>query len=252
MYAITDTFTMATRMLKHQTRSVDTIITVVIMPVMIMLAFAYIFGGAMNVPGGDYKAFIVPGILLFCVASGVSYTAYRLNDDVTKGIFERFASMPISRSATLGGHVVTSVLFNAFSVGVVTLVSLLIGFRPKAGLIDWLLVVGLLVLFIIGCSWMSVFFGLISGNGETASIFTYPLMALIFTSSSFAPTATMPSGLRVFADHQPLTPIIDTLRALLAGDWPGADLGIAIGWCVGLWVVFQAGSVWAFRRKLNP
>jgi ABC-2 type transport system permease protein len=248
MRAISDTVTMAGRMMKHTTRSVDTIITVVIMPVLMMLAFVYIFGGAMQMPSSDYKGFIVPGILLFCIASGVSYTSYRLNNDVTSGVFERFRSMPIARSAVLDGHVVTSVVFNMISLFLVMAIAILIGFRPKAGPAQWLIAVSVLLVFTVAMSWMAVFFGLLSKNAETASVFTYPLMALIFTSSSFAPTATMPAGLRAFADHQPLTPIIDATRSLLSDGRVTTDLWWALAWCALLWIVFQALSAAVFNR----
>jgi ABC-2 type transport system permease protein len=252
VYALSDTLAMTGRVMRHMLRSIDTIITVIIMPVLIMLAFVYIFGGAMTLPAGvDYKGFVLPGILLFTVASGTSYTAYRLNVDVTQGIFERFHSMPIAKSSILGGHIVTSVIFNMVSMAVVFAVALLIGYRPAAGPLDYLPVVALLLLFTIAVSWMAAFFGLLANNGDTAVIFTYPIMALIFTSSSFAPVSSMPGPLQVFAQVQPLTPIIDSCRALLNGGGVGTEIWVALAWTVLLLVVFQALSSWAYHKRLR-
>jgi ABC-2 type transport system permease protein len=243
---------MAGRMMKHMTRSVDTIITVVLMPVLLLLMFVYVLGGAMELPTGvDYKAFIVPGILLFCVASGTSYTAFRLNNDVTKGIFERFHSMPIAKSSVLNGHAVTGVVFNGVSVLIVLLIAMLIGFRPQAGLTQWLLAAVLMFLFVMAFTWIAIFFGLLSKNAEMASVFTYPVMALIFVSSAFAPTSSMPAGLRAFADIQPMTPIINACRSLLSDGIVTNDLWGALLWCVGLWAAFQGLSVWVYHRKMK-
>jgi ABC-2 type transport system permease protein len=191
------------------------------------------------------------GILLFCVASGTAYTAYRLNRDVTKGIFERFHSMLIAKSSVLNGHALTGVVFNGVSVILVLLISILIGFRPQAGLLDWLLAAVLMLLFIIAFTWIALFFGLISKNAEMASVFTYPEMGLIFVSSAFAPTSTMPKGSQAFADYQPMTPIINAFRALLSDGVITNDLWIALAWCILLWAVFWGLSVWAYHKKMR-
>ncbi len=245
-----DTRVMCGRVLRHNLRSIDTIITVVAMPVMMMLASVYIYGGAMDI-GMNYKNYIVPGILLFCIVSGVAYTSYRLNIDVTKGIFERFHSMPISKSSILGGHVWTTIIFSCISVFVVLLVSMLIGFRPAADLPQWLLAVLLILVFTFAMTWIAIFFGLICRTNETAGIFTYILMGLIFTSSGFAPTNTMPAGLAAFAKHQPMTPVIDGLRGLMLGQKIDGDLWIAFLYCVVIWALFRVLSMKAYKQKMK-
>lgn len=250
MRLVEDTLTLTGRMMKHMTRSVDTIITVVLMPVLIMLAFVYIFGGAMTIPVATYKGFIIPAILLLTIVSGVAYTAFRLNKDVTNGIFERFHSMPIAKSAILNSHVLTSLIFNTTSAVIVLLCGVLIGFRPKAHLVEWLLGLGLLLMVTLAVSWIAVLFGLIAKSSDTASIFSYLLMGLLFISSGFVPTETLPNALRGFAEHQPMTPIINAMRTLLtAGEIP-SELGIAFLWCLGTIVIFQALSIGVYHKKM--
>jgi len=168
---------MSGRVLRHTFRSIDTLITVVAMPVMMMLMFVYVFGGAMNTGSIDYINFVAPGIVLFTIVSGVAYTAFRLNNDITAGIFDRFHSMPISKSSILGGHVLTSVVFNVFSTVLVLLVALLVGFRPEAGIAGWLLAIGIVMLFTLAMTWVSVTFGLLANSGEGAGVFSYLLLA---------------------------------------------------------------------------
>ncbi|WP_314063153.1 ABC transporter permease [uncultured Vagococcus sp.] len=250
MRLVEDTLTLTGRMMKHMTRSVDTIITVVLMPVLIMLAFVYIFGGAMTIPVATYKGFIIPAILLLTIVSGVAYTAFRLNKDVTNGIFERFHSMPIAKSAILNSHVLTSLVFNTASAVIVLLCGVLIGFRPKAHLVEWILGLGLLLMVTLAVSWIAVLFGLIAKSSDTASVFSYLLMGLLFISSGFVPTETLPNALRGFAEHQPMTPIINAMRTLLtAGEIP-SELGIAFLWCLGNIVVFQALSIGVYHKKM--
>lgn len=251
MNVLGDTFTLTGRMMKHMTRSVDTIITVILMPILIMLAFIYIFGGAMTIPQATYKGFIVPAILLFTVASGVAYTAFRLNSDIQNGIFERFHSMPIAKSAILTSHVVTSVVFNYLSVLLVLLTSILIGFRPQATGIDWVAALGLLLVVTYAFSWIAVFFGLIAKSSESASVFSYLLIGLLFISSGFVPTETLPKLLQSFADHQPMTAIINTLRAILTDGTIPSELWGALAWSIGAMVVFQGLSLVVYRKKLH-
>ncbi|MGL9729549.1 ABC transporter permease [Enterococcus sp. DIV0756] len=251
MNVFADTMVLTGRMMKHMTRSVDTIMTVVLMPIMLMLAFIYIFGGAMTIPQETYKGFIVPAILLFTVASGVGYTAFRLNTDVQNGIFERFHSMPIAKSAILNSHVMTSVIFNFISALIVLISSILIGFRPKADVLDW--AVGLLLLLVVtyALSWIAVLFGLIAKNNETAIAFSYLLIGLLFISSGFVPTETLPKVLRGFADHQPMTPIINSLRSILTDGRIPSDIWIALAWSIGAIVIFQVLSIYVYRKKLR-
>ncbi|MDT2600177.1 ABC transporter permease [Enterococcus hulanensis] len=251
MTVFSDTMTLTGRMMKHMTRSVDTIMTVVLMPIMLMLAFIYIFGGAMTIPQEVYKGFIVPAILLFTVASGVGYTAFRLNGDIQNGIFERFHSMPIAKSAILNSHVVTSVVFNFISAMVVLLSSILIGFRPKADVLDWVMALLLLLAATYALSWIAVLFGLIAKNTETAIAFSYLLIGLLFISSGFVPTETLPKILRGFADYQPMTPIINTLRSILTDGVMPSDIWLAFTWCIGAIVIFQVLSIYVYRKKLR-
>ena len=251
MTVFSDTMTLTGRMMKHMTRSVDTIMTVVLMPIMLMLAFIYIFGGAMTIPQEVYKGFIVPAILLFTVASGVGYTAFRLNGDIQNGIFERFHSMPIAKSAILNSHVVTSVVFNFISAMVVLLSSILIGFRPKADVLDWVMALLLLLAATYALSWIAVLVGLIAKNNETAIAFSYLLIGLLFISSGFVPTETLPKILRGFADYQPMTPIINTLRSILTDGVIPSDIWLAFAWCIGAIVIFQVLSIYVYHKKLR-
>lgn len=250
-YAISDTAVMTGRVMKQLLRSVDTIITVLIMPIMMLLAFRYVFGGAMSYGAYSSVDYILPGILMFTVISGIAYVAFRLNTDVQKGIFERFHSMPIAKSSILGGHALTSIITNMLSVAAVMLIGLLVGFRPQADLAGWLAAVGVTLLFTAAMTWVSVFFGLIAKTVESASVFSYLLMGLGFVSSAFAPVDTMPAGLAAFARYQPMTPIVDSVRGLLLGNPVRSDVLIALAWCVGIIAVFWVLSVRAYKRRMR-
>jgi ABC-2 type transport system permease protein len=184
-----------------------------------------------------------------CILSGIAYTAVRLNNDVTKGIFERFHSMPIAKSSILGGHVVTSVLFNAFSTIVILAFAFIMGFRSDAGLTSWLLVALVLLLFTLAMTWTAVMFGLLASNAEGAGVFSYLLLILLFISSAFAPTQTMPKLVRLFAENQPMTPIIEAVRSLLLGETSGNNALTAILWCIGILIVTYVASVGIYKRK---
>jgi ABC-2 type transport system permease protein len=248
-YAISDTFVMTGRVMKQVLRSVDTIITVLLMPVMMLLAFTFVLGGAMNLGGVGSADYMLPGVILMCVLNGVSYTAYRLKADVQRGIFERFYSMPIARSSILGGHVLTSIISNCVSVAAVILVGVLVGSRPQPGFTGWLQTAGIVLLFTAAATWISVFFGLVAKSLETAGIFSYLLIGLTFTSSSFAPVDSMPPALAAFARYQPMTPIADSLRLLLLGQPAGNTAWMAAVWCAGAMAVFWALSIMAYNRQ---
>lgn len=244
-----DTAVMSGRVLRHTFRSMDTLISVIIMPVLIMLMFVYVLGGAMKPGSIDYVNYVVPGVVMFTILSVVAYTAYRINNDISGGMFDRFHSMPVSKSAVLGGHVVTSVIFSAVSAVAVLIVAFLIGFRPTAGILGWLGAVGLMLLFSLGLTWVSATFGLLANSAEGASAFAYPILGLLFISSAFAPTESMPDLVRAFAENQPMTPIIEAVRALLMNE-PMKDSGwIAALWCVGIWIVFYVLAMRAYKRK---
>lgn len=239
---------MVARSLRYVLRSPDTLITTVLMPIAIMLLFVYVLGGAITVPDVDYVDYMLPGILLITVATGVSYTAFRVFNDKQQGIFERFRSMPIARSAPLWGHVITSLVSNAVSVVLVIAVAYLVGFRSSADLLDWLAVAGILVIFTLALIWIAVLAGMIASTPDGASAFSYPLVFLPFLSSAFVPIETMPWALQVFADNQPVTPIVDSIRALLGGGSLGTDIWIALAWCIGILIVANILAVKAYRK----
>ena len=245
-----DTRVMTGRSLRHITRSMDTIITVTIMPIAMMLLFVYVFGGAIQAGTDNYVNYLLPGILLIAIASGISYTAYRLFIDLQSGIFERFHSMPIARSSVLWGHVLTSLVSNAISVLVIILVALLMGFRSSAGVQAWLAVAGILILFTLSLTWIAVLAGLTAKSTDGAGAFSYPIVFLPFISSAFVPTATMPGPVRVFAENQPVTSIVNTIRALFERQSVGSEIWIALAWCVGILLIAYALAMRAYRRKI--
>lgn len=237
------------RSMRHIFRSMDTIITVTLTPIAIMLLFVYVFGGALGAGTGNYVNYMLPGILLMAIASGIAYTAVRLFADVKGGIFERFHSMPISGSSALWGHVLTALVSNAISVLVIFLVALLMGFRSSAGMLNWLAVAGILALFTLSLTWVAVIAGLKAQSVDGAGAFAYPLIFLPFISSAFVPTDSMPAAVRVFAENQPVTAIVDTIRALLSEQPVGNDIWIALAWCLGILVVAYIFAMRAYRRK---
>ena len=214
---IRDTAVLLGRSLRHIARSPDTIITTAVMPIAFMLLFVYVLGGAIETGSDSYVNYLLPGILIITIASGISYTAYRLFLDLQSGIFERFQSMPISRPAVLWAHVLTSLVATMISLVVVVLVAVLMGFRTGAGPLAWLGVTGILLLFTLALTWMAVIPGLTAKSVDGAGAFAYPLIFLPFVSSAFVPTESMPGPVRAFAENQPVTSIVDTLRDLFTG-----------------------------------
>jgi ABC-2 type transport system permease protein len=245
-----DLSVMLGRSMRHIFRSMDTIITVTIMPIMFMLLFVYVFGGAIHTGTDHYVNYLLPGILLIAIASGISYTAYRLFLDVQGGIFERFHSMPISRSTVLWGHVLTSLVSNAISVVVIILVALIMGFRSSAGILSWLAIAGILALFTLALTWIAAIAGLSATSVDGASAFSYPIIFLPFISSAFVPTETMPAVVRAFAEHQPVTSIVDAIRALLSGRPVGNDIWVALAWCVGIMLVAYFFAMRAYKKRM--
>ncbi|MDR0592221.1 MAG: ABC transporter permease [Bifidobacteriaceae bacterium] len=248
MKTLRDTAALLGRSMRHIARSPDTIITVTIMPIMMMLLFVYVFGGAIETGAANYIDSLWPGIALIAIATGVSYTAVRIFFDKQKGLFARFRSMPVARPAILWEPVLTAVVSNAVSVAVIGLAAALMGFRPRANLAGWLIAAGVLALFTVALAWLAVIPGLVAKSVDGATAFSYPLIFLPFISSAFVPTATMPGPVRAFAEHQPVTAIIDTLRALLAGQPPGSAVVSALAWCVGLAAVAHGAAVMVYRR----
>jgi ABC-2 type transport system permease protein len=245
-----DTAVLLGRTLRHITRSPDTIITTTIMPIAFLLLFVYVFGGAIHTGPGKYVNYLLPGILLITIASGISYTAFRLFLDMRDGIFERFQSLPIARSSVLWAHVLTSLAANLISLVVVVLVALLMGFRSGAGVLAWLAVAGILILFILPLTWVAIIPGLTAKTADGASGFAYPIIFLPFISSAFVPTRTMPGPVRAFADNQPVTSIVNTIRDLLARQPAGTDIWIALAWCAGILVVAYSLAMVTYRRKI--
>ncbi len=251
MYFLGDTAVLTGRSLKHVTRSMDTIITTAITPIAIMLMLVYVFGGAINTGTVSYVNFMLPGILLITIASGISYTAYRLFTDMQGGIFERFQSMPIARSAVLWAHVLTSLVANVISLVVVVGVALLIGFRSGAGVLAWLAVAGILILFTLALTWMAVIPGLTAKSVDGAGAFAYPLIFLPFISSAFVPTDTMPGPVRAFAENQPVTSIVNTIRDLFTRQPVGTGIWTALAWCVGILIVAYLFANLSYRRRIS-
>jgi ABC-2 type transport system permease protein len=246
-----DTDVLLRRSLRHILRSPDTIITTAVTPIAMLLLFVYVFGSAIDVGSESYVNYLLPGILLITVASGIAYTAFRLFTDVSGGIFERFQSMPIARPAFLWGHVLTSVVANFTSLVLVVLVALVMGFRTGAGLLAWLAVLGIMLLFTLALTWLAVIPGLTATSVDGVSGFSYPLIFLPFISSAFVPTEGMPAPVRWFAEHQPVTPIVDTIRALFAGEPVGSSGAVALAWCVGLLAVAYVLAMRTYRRRMT-
>jgi ABC-2 type transport system permease protein len=245
-----DTAVLLGRTLRHITRSPDTIITTTIMPIAFMLLFVYVFGGAIHAGPGHYVNYLLPGILLITIASGISYTAFRLFTDMQGGIFERFQSMPIARSSVLWAHVLTSLVANLISLVVVMGIALVMGFRSGAGLLAWLAVAGILILFTLALTWIAVIPGLTAKTIDGASAFAYPLIFLPFISSAFVPTRTMPGPVRAFADNQPVTSIVNTIRDLFTQQPVSSGIWIALAWCIGILVVAYALAIATYHRKI--
>jgi ABC-2 type transport system permease protein len=239
------------RQMRHILRSPDTIITVAVMPIAMMLMFVYVFGGAVKTSmSGDvnYVNYQLPGILLIGVSGGISYTAVRLFTDIQKGIFARFRSMPIARSAVLWSNVLTSLASNAIAVAAVVLVALPMGFRPSGSALHWLTAAGILALFTLALTWLAVIPGLTAKSVEGSYVFSYPLIFLPFLSSAFVPTETMPAVLRAFAENQPVTGIVEAIRNLLNGGAVGGEIWVALAWCAGILTVAYCFAVRAYRR----
>jgi ABC-2 type transport system permease protein len=251
MRFFSDTVVLTGRSMRHIARSLDTIITVTIMPIAFMLLFVYVFGGAIQAGTDRFVNYLLPGILLITIASGIAYTAFRLFTDLQSGIFERFHSMPIARSSVLWAHVLTSLVSNGISLLVVVLVALLMGFRSAAGPLAWLEVAGILGLFTLALTWIAVIPGLTAKTVDGASAFSYPLLFLPFISSAFVPTETMPGPVRAFAENQPVTSIVNAIRDLLTQQPVGTDIWAAVAWCVAVLVIAYVIAMAIYRRKIS-
>ncbi|HVV21672.1 MAG TPA: ABC transporter permease [Pseudonocardiaceae bacterium] len=232
---------MLRRNVKHIARNPTSVFNAVLMPVVVMLMFVYMLGHAFSV-GVAYVDYATPGMLLLAVCYGLGAVATSVNSDMTKGIINRFKVMDVSRGAVLVGHVVASVVTNLIAVGVIIGVAFLLGFRPSASFVDWLGVIGLVVLLGVATGWFTVALGLAAKSPETAGLGSVPLVMLPFFSSAIVPADKMGAGLKQFAEYQPFTPIIETLRGLLDGAPATGDAIAALAWCVGIALV---GYLWA-------
>jgi ABC-2 type transport system permease protein len=244
---MSDSLVFVGRSVRHSTRSIDALVVAVLLPVLMLLLFVYVFGGALDT-GGPYVNYVVPGIILLCAGYGSATTAVSVNADMTTGVIDRFRSLPIASSGVLTGHVAASVLRNLVSTVIVLGVALLIGFDPQASALDWLGVLGVLLAFMVAISWIAACFGLLAKSAEGAGAFSFAIMFLPYVSSAFVPTATMPGALEWIGDRQPVTPIVETLRGLMLGTPIGDHAVIALAWCAGLAAVGIVSAGLLFRR----
>lgn len=249
-YSVIDSATMFTRCMRLSFRNLDVLLTSVILPVMMMLLFVYLFGGAINVGDVDYVNYVVPGVMVLTIGYCAALTSVSVNSDMTKGIIDRFRSMPISKSSVLIGHVLTSVARNCISTALVIIVALIIGFKPAADVIEWLIIAGIILLYMLVITWFAVLFGLISKTPDGAGSFSFIILLLPYLSSGFVPTETMPAALRTIAEYQPLTPIIESLRSLSIYSSAGETLLPAIIWCVCLLIIAYTASKQMYKRKV--
>jgi ABC-2 type transport system permease protein len=246
--AALDTRVMVGRSVRRSLRDPEAFFTALMLPVILMLLFVYVFGGAMRT-GTSYVDYVVPGLIVLCAGFGAGTTAVAVAQDMTNGIVDRFRSMPVAPSSVLTGHVVASLLRNLLATFLVICVGLAVGWRPTGSALDWLAAIALIVLFILALSWLAAAVGLVAGSPEAANSMTIVLMFLPYISTAFVPVDTMPSWLRGFAEHQPMTPVIETLRGL----WMGTPLGNeplwAVAWCLGILAVAAGSASLLFARR---
>jgi ABC-2 type transport system permease protein len=245
---MTDSLTFIGRSLRHSVRSIDALLTAILLPVAIMLMFVYVFGGAIETDG-RYVDYVIPGIIVLCAGFGSAGTAVAVALDMTTGVIDRFRTLPISSAAVLTGHVAASVARNVVSTLLVIGVGLLAGFQPSAGPLDWLAVAALLLALMTAISWLAACFGLIARSVEAANAITFVAAFAPYLSSAFVPPDTMRAGLSWIAEHQPVTPIADTLRELLLGLPVGDEALVAVAWCVAGIVIGRLGAAYLFARR---
>ena len=248
-WAFSDSFTMIRRNMTHIINNMDQLMSVAIQPIMFMLLFRYVFGGAIDTGGTTYVNFLVAGILVQSAAFGATTTSLGVATDLTKGIMDRFRSLPMLSSAMLIGHTTADLVRNLISSTIMVGVAFAVGFDPQAGLVDWLAVVGILMLFTYALSWMSAILGLLAKSVEAVQwfgfIFVFPLT---FASSAFVPADGMPKYLRIFAENQPVTHVIETIRGLLVGTPIGSHGWLALAWCLGILLVSIVIASTLFRK----
>ncbi|KQR11710.1 ABC transporter permease [Cellulomonas sp. Leaf334] len=243
-----DTGALIERCLRRSLRQLDTVLMAVILPVVLLLLFVYVFGGAIQT-GGDYVNWVVPGIVLLTAGYGSATTAVDVASDMTGGIIDRFRSLPIRPTGVLTGHVVASMARNAVSTALVFGIAILIGFDAAASPAQWLGAIGLIALFVLALTWVAVAIGIVASGPEAASGFTFAILFLPYVSSAFVPPESMPAVLEVLATYNPITPITDTLRGLLLGTPIGDSWVAAVLWCLGIFVVARLVAARLFRRR---
>ncbi|WP_203580172.1 ABC transporter permease [Microbacterium hibisci] len=236
------------RSLLHSLRDGESLLMAIMLPVMLMILFTYVFGGAID-PSGGYVNYVVPGIILLCAGFGAASTAVYVANDMRTGIIDRFRTMPLRAGAVLTGHVVASLLRNLLATGVVIGVALLVGFRPTADVWGWLGAIALIALYILAITYLFAAIGLASGSPEAANGYGFIILFLPYLSSAFVPVSTMPEWLQWVAENQPVTPIIEALRSLLMGTPMGDAAWWAVGWCLAILAVSFVWGAWLFRRK---
>jgi ABC-2 type transport system permease protein len=248
--ALSDAVTMIDRSVRLMRRNVDTLFVSVLLPLLMMMLFVYVFGGAIST-GTEYINYVVPGILLLTTGYGASNTAMAVADDMNSGMIDRLRSLPIRSFAVLTGHVTASVARNAVSTTIVILASLAMGFRPVAGPVDWLAAIGLLLLYVLALSWLAAGLGVIAKSVESASALSFFMLFLPYLSSAFVQPETMPSWLRPISEHQPITPVIETVRGFLIGTPMGNNGWIALAWCTGLLLFSVTLATALYRRRTS-
>jgi ABC-2 type transport system permease protein len=249
-YVLRDSMTMLRREFRHTMRNPTTVFGALIFPVFMLLMFVYVFGGAMQV-GVRYVHYIVPGILALCIGYGVGQTATSVATDRSEGITTRFRTMGIARAAVLSGQVLATVVRTVVCAALILVIALIMGFRPTAGVVDWLGVAGVVVLLTFSFSWVTTAMGLGAKSVEGANYAALPINFLPILSSGFVPAATMPSGIRWFTNNQPFTPAIETLRGLLTGTPIGHNGVLTVAWCTGIGLLAYLRANMLFNRDVS-
>lgn len=250
-YYASDTNVMIKRNILHTIRNLESFFTMIFLPIFMLLALVYVFGGAMNVGKMNYIDYIFSGIIIISIAFSASIVAVGVNKDFTEGIIDRFRTMNISKSAIFSGYVFSSMFRNIISIVVITLIGLLIGFKPNAAFLDWLMIIGMMLLFIFSFTWMVVMISILANSPESASGFSMIIVFIPYVSSVLVPPETMPKALQIFAENQPFTHINDTLRALFLGNPVGKNAALAIAWCVGIFIVSYIVTQIIYARKIK-
>jgi ABC-2 type transport system permease protein len=252
-YAVSDSRVMVTRCVRRSLRDPEAFFTALMLPVVLMLLFVYVFGGALRT-GGRYVDYVVPGLIVLCAGFGAGTTAVAVATDMTNGIVDRFRSMPISASSILTGQIVASLARNLLATALVICVGLGIGWRPTASPAAWAGAASLIVLFILALSWLAAAVGLLVRSAEAANSVSFALMFIPYVSTAFVPARSMPAVLRVVAEHQPFTPIIETMRGLWMGHTAtgvtvGHEAWLAVLYCGGILAVSFFAAAWLFQHQ---